>query len=90
MLVITVFILIMNQLDFGLVHNHKENCQYECILFQCGRNYKKQFPQCRRKQRHAMKNGAILRHFFLGQMQYDPRLKFSQRSAVEGASEEPT
>ena len=31
MIVVTVFLLIMNQIKFHLVHNQKENCHYDHI-----------------------------------------------------------
>ena len=40
-LVVTVFLLIMNQTDFHLVHNQKKNCHYESIPFNLKRIRKK-------------------------------------------------
>ena len=33
MIVVTVFLLIMNEMEFRFVYNQKENCQYDHIPF---------------------------------------------------------
>ena len=45
-IVVTVFLLIMNQTDLRSVHNQKENCHHDHFPFNLKRNWAKDFCEC--------------------------------------------